>query len=122
MSYDIRFGVKVAGADDLFVEIGRPTFDSPTYNLGTMFRKCTGWDYNQGEWYNVAEVLPLIQQGIHELKFNPKEYRQYNPKNGWGDIGSALEALQSMEDAIRNLTVSDGWTEVVPPECLYVKW
>lgn len=122
MSYDIRFGVKVAGADDLFVEIGRPPYDSPTYNLGTMFRKCTGWDFSQGKWYNVAEVLPLIQHGINELKFNPGEYRQYNAPNGWGTVESALEALQSLEDGIRRMTVSDGWTEVIPPEFLYVKW
>lgn len=83
MSYDIRLGVKVEGGDNLFAVIAEPKLSDPTYNLREMFVNCTGWNYKQGEWYKVSEVIPLIENGIHELRFNSKEYEQYNPKNGW---------------------------------------
>lgn len=39
MSYDIRICVKVEGIDK-YADIARPEYDSPTYNLGEMFRSC----------------------------------------------------------------------------------
>ena len=76
MSYDLRLGVKVQGAEDLYAVIDEPELSSPTYNIGAMLRACTGWDFNQGEWYNAVEVLPLIQHGINELKFHERNYRK----------------------------------------------
>ena len=49
MSYDLRIGVTVEGTDIIAV-IAQPDKHSPTYNLGTMFRKCTGWDFEQSKW------------------------------------------------------------------------
>ena len=46
MSYDLRIAVKVDGCDK-FAGIAEPEYSSPTYNLGKMFRACTGWDYKQ---------------------------------------------------------------------------
>ena len=106
MSYDIRLAVAVAGApvnedgEQLYAVIGTPEYDSPTYNLGDMFRACTGWDFKQGTFYRVSEVLPLIEKGIHELQFNAKAYEKYEPENGWGTIRSALDALESMLECI----------------------
>ena len=125
MSYDIRLGVKVAGApDDCYAEIMSPRYDSPTYNLGKMFRACTGWDYKQGKWYKVSEVLPLIEHGVHELRFNSKEYQKYTPENGWGSLGGALETLESMLECIRRNTGDDEMWSVndIPIDCLYIKW
>lgn len=122
MSYDIRLGVKVEGAKDCYAVVAEPEYSSPTYNLGKMFRACTGWDYNQDEWYNVKDVLPLIEKGIHELTFNRKEYEQYNPENGWGSISSALEALESMLKCIADESGGHlSWNEI-PIECLYIHW
>ena len=67
MSYDIRIGVRVEGAPGCYAVIAEPEYSSPTYNIGDMFRACTGWNFEQGEWYKVSEVLPLIQHGISEL-------------------------------------------------------
>lgn len=122
MSYDLRLGVKVAGAEEVYAVIAEPEYSSPTYNLGKMFRECTGWDFEQGKWYNVPEVLPLIEHGIHELKFNENAYKQYNALNGWGMTRDALEALESLLECIYRS--SDGgwsWNEI-PLECLYVCW
>lgn len=122
MSYDIRIGVKVDGAEDLYAVIARPEYDSPTYNLGTMFRKCTGWDYKQGEWYYVPKVLPLIEHGIHELRFNEEEYRKYNAPNGWGTTEQALDVLDSLLACIIEQNRGTFTENQIPLEFLYVKW
>ena len=42
MSYDLRVCVKIEGCDK-YANIAMPEYDSPTYNLGAMFRACTGF-------------------------------------------------------------------------------
>lgn len=126
MSYDIRFGVKVAGApDDCYAVIGNPEYDSPTYNLREMFVKSMDWDYTQGEWYPITEVLPKVQHGILELTLHQSRYLQYEPENGWGTIGSAIECLQSIIDYFK----LDSWTGFfgswnadIPLDCIYMRW
>lgn len=123
MSYDLRLSVKVEGGDNLYAVIDEPELNSPTYNLGEMFRACMDWDFEQGEYYNVAEVLPKIQRGIYELKFNEPEYRKYNAKNGWGDTASALRALQSLEECIRKNLPGAGWSwNEIPMGLMYLQW
>lgn len=123
MSYDIRIGVKVEGLDVIAV-IDEPEYSSPTYNLGKMFRACTGWDYKQGEWYNAAEVYPMITRGIEELEQNPGIYKQLNPPNGWGNIDSALKTLNSLKRCIDENTGADVWSkwQVIPLKYLWVRW
>ena len=117
MSYDIRFGVKVAGApDDCFAVIGQPEYDSPTYNLRDVFVKSMGWNYHQGEWYSITDVLPKIQRGIDELTQHPEKYKPLEPDNGWGTVGSANQCLRSVVDYFSddNWTV---WAAVGTPTC-----
>ena len=123
MSYDICLGVKVEGADDLYAVIAEPEYSSPTYNIGKMFRACTGWDFKQGVWYKVSEVLPLIQHGISELELHEPKYRKYNSPNGWGTTESALEALQSLEACIRENAPESSitWNDI-PLDLMYVRW
>ena len=120
MSYDIRFGVKVADADGLIVRIGSPEYDSPTYNIGTMHRKCMDWDFKQGVWYKVVDVLPNIERGLHEITFNEKAYTKYNAENGWGTTQSARECLKSVLLEIEHY--HDGWNQEIPLEHLYMEW
>lgn len=115
MSYDLRIAVKVQGCDR-FAIIATPEYDQPTYNLGEMFRACTGWDYDQGEYYNCAEVIGKIEQGIHELSVNRQKYKPMEPSNGWGSIASAKLALESLRDCIYEQA------EDIPIECLWVAW
>lgn len=122
MSYDLRVGVKVAGYDDLYVVIAEPEYSSPTYNIGEMLRVCTGWDFEQGKWYKASDVLPLIEHGIHELRFNEKEYFKYNDPDGWGTTESALKALESLLLCIQHeVSGSYTWNEI-PLDALYVCW
>lgn len=126
MSYDIRFAVKVAGApDDCYAVIGHPVYDSPTYNLRDMFVACMGWDYEQSKWYPLMEVLPKIERGVHELTFNVRKYKKFNPKNGWGDTESALLALKSIVDYFSPNNYGGlvgSWNADIPLDCFYISW
>ena len=124
MSYDLRFGTKVATDDgsDLFVVIGYPEYDSPTYNLGEMFRACTGWDFKQGEWYKAEDVLPLIRHGLAGLTAYPGKYRKYEPGNGWGTVEGAAHTLRSLIEGIEEYGEPDGNWSAVPLKYLYVRW
>ena len=115
MSYDIRLGVQIKDTD-IIAEIGEPEYDSPTYNLGTMFRECTGWDFKQGEWYPCKIAFLYICDGIYELVNNPWKYKEYEPDNGWGTISVALRTLESVRDYIKSRE------QDIPLEYLWIKW
>lgn len=115
MSYDIRLGVKVEGLDKI-VEIGEPELANPTYNLGQMFRACTGWDYEQGEYYKCSDVIEKIEHGIRELKTRPSAYKVLEPPNGWGTLDGAIRVLESMRACIYERA------EEIPLEHLWIAW
>ena len=123
MSYDIRFGVKVEGAADVYAIIGQPEYASPTYNIREILVRCMDWDYEQGKWYRMDEVLPKIEDGIMELISNPHLYKLYEPENGWGSVESAKNCLGS----IYKWFYPDNewgrkWDEDIPLNCMYMKW
>ena len=120
MSYDISFGVKVVGAEDKIIIIGEPEYSSPTYNIRDIFVQSMDWDYHQGEWYSMDEVLPKIERGIHELSFNDKKYKHLEPDNGWGSVDSALCTLRSIYGWFAN--EDGGWDKDIPLNCIYMKW
>jgi len=124
MSYDIRFGVKVAGADDCYAVIGQPEYDSPTYNLRDIFVQSMGWCYHQGEWYKITEVLPKIQRGITELTLHPQKYKKLEPGNGWGTVNSAIMSLQSIVSYFTNDLngLGNSWNADIPIDCIYMRW
>lgn len=122
MSYDVRFGVKVEGMIGYIAVVDEPKYSSPTYNLREMFVACMEWDYSQGEWYNCTDVLPKFQRGLHELRFNREQYKQYNPPNGCGSIDSAIEFMESVVQKIGEI-VSGDWTwNKIPLEHLWMRW
>ena len=124
MSYDIRFAVKVADREDLYAVIGEPERSSPTYNIGSLLRKCMDWDFTQGEWYSVTEIIPHIERGIHELTFNQTKYKSLEPENGWGDCSTALEALMSIMAWLTEewSGIKGSWNADIPLECIYMSW
>lgn len=123
MSYDIRFGVKVVGApDDVFAVIGHPEHDSPTWNLRDIFVKSMDWDYSQGIWYPMTEVIPKVERGIHELTFKQSKYVKLEPDNGWGTVGNALECLKSIYAWFDQNSWECRWDTDIPLECIYMRW
>lgn len=120
MSYDLRFAVK--GIDEKMYVVFTPEYDSPTYNIGEMFRKAMDWDFIQGEWYKVEDVLPNIERGIHELTFNSRAYKKYEPDNGWGSVGSALRCLNGlMRELQEHINGGCDWNEY-SLDNLYICW
>jgi hypothetical protein len=115
MSYDIRLHVKADGCD-VYPVVAVPEYDSPTYNLGKMFRACMDWDYSQGENYKCDFVIDRVERGIKELRTKRKKYVKFNPENGWGDIDGAIEALESLRECIYETA------EEIPLDCLYMTW
>ena len=115
MSYDLAIAVKIDGTE-LFKDVEYPIYDSPTYNLGTMFRKATGWDFKQGKYYKCSEVIENIEQGIRELRMYPEKYKKYEAENGWGTIKSAIRDLESLRDCIYETA------EDIPIKHLWVTW
>ena len=126
MSYDLRIAVKVEGAEkgNEFAIIAEPERSNPTYNLGEMFRACTGWDFEQSKFYKVSDVYQNIVRGIVNLTEHEEEFEKYNSPNGWGTTKSALEALQSLKDCIDEIEDPNGWSgwNTFPKSVLYVAW
>lgn len=122
MSYDLRFAVKVKDAPkDMFAIIGQPELHSPTYNIGMIFRKAMDFDFVQGEFYKLSELIPHIERGMKELRINAKEYKHLEPENGWGTTDSALKALKSIMDWIDD-DLKWGWNSDIPLDCIYMAW
>jgi hypothetical protein len=126
MSYDLRIAVKVEGAekDNEFAIIAEPERNNPTYNLGEMFRACTGWDFKQSEFYKVSDVYQNIVRGIVNLTEHEDEFEKYNPPNGWGTTQSALAALKSLKECIDDIEDPHSWSgwNTFPKELRYVAW
>lgn len=115
MSYNLEISVKVEGCGK-FIAIAKPSYSSPTYNLGKMFRACMGWDFRQCHHYRCADCIDYITKGIRELRNNPANYTQFEPENGWGRVPTALLTLETLLTCIREQE------EELPLSCLYVSW
>lgn len=112
MSYDLEILVKIENGD--YICIIEPEYSSPTYNLGTMFRKVMKWDFKQGVVYNIDEIFENIEYGISELERFPGKYVQYEPENKWGTVNGALEVLKSLKNCILE--------QEIDIKYLYMRW
>ena len=129
MSYDIRFCVKTEVPDlegNQYVTVRVPEYDSPTYNYRKMFVALMDWDYKQGVYYHMPEVLEKLKLGLKRIKAKPEKYRKYEPSNRWGTVEGARECLESWIEELTPPT--DGtyyYNRVVcnwPIEALYWRW
>lgn len=116
MSYDIRFAVKAENG--AFVVFHTPEYDTPTYNVGTIFRKAMDFDFKQGEFYRVSELIPHLIKGANEVLYHKDKYIQYEPDNGWGSVDTVRTALMSILDAIEYIKEWHG----IPLEYFYMAW
>ena len=119
MSYDLRFAVK--GIDERMYVVFEPDLHSPTYSLRTLFRKCMDWDFKQGEYYAVKDVLPMIERGIDELSFNSERYERYEPANGYGTLDGALRVLTGLVRCVEKHMAGYDWNSY-DFDNLYLCW
>ena len=98
MSYDISFRVKVEGVDS-YVEVGDCEANI-TWNVRKIIELSTGLP-----WHNEAnnglcvDVIPKIEQGLMELRKNPKKYKPYEAKNGWGTVEGTIRFYERILEA-----------------------
>lgn len=122
MSYDIRFAVETVHPNkfgECFAVVDAPANDSPTYNVGSIFRACMGWDFEQGVWYPMAEALEHIDKGIGNLRGNFDAYRHLEPENKWGTVETVWNCLTSWREEIESpYGVTGRW----PIETLWWRW
>ncbi len=122
MSYDIRIGVQTVHQSrwgESFAVVHVPEMDSPTYNVGNIFRKVMGWDFRQGMWYPLTEVIEHIDHGIRELRGNFDAYRHMEPENKWGTVETVWECLTSWRAELEDpYGVTGDWA----PEHLWWRW
>lgn len=98
MSYDIRWCVKTVCPNregECFAVVKEPSLSSPTYNYHRMFVALMDWDYDQGEYYHMPEVLERLKTGLGRIKADPEAYRKYEPDNKWGTVEGARKCLES---------------------------
>lgn len=98
MSYDISFKVKVEDSN-LWVPVGDCDANI-TWNLREMIVQSTGLSWNNTEDNGLCiDVMPAIYKGLHELRVNPKKYKQYESPNGWGTLQGCIHFFVRIIDA-----------------------
>jgi hypothetical protein len=101
MSYDIKFKVKVEGAN-LWIEVGNYGAGT-TWNVREMIVKSTGLEWKNNENNGLCkDVIPYIRKGYEELVHHPEKYRQYEPNNGWGTVESTRLFFQTLLEDWQN--------------------
>lgn len=94
---------------DITLTATRPTsvFESNiTHNLAEMADQA---ELYKGMWRpeelgitKAAELIPLLEKGLSKLLDTPYYYKQFNPKNGWGNyeglVNVVTEYLQACKD------------------------
>ena len=46
-----------------------------------------------------VQALPSLQRAINALRWNPEEYLEHSPTNGWGSLEESVEFLEKIRDA-----------------------
>lgn len=70
---------------------------SPTYNLGPMWR-AAGLPFSDEsiEGKAIADLLPVLEAGLANLRADPARFRAMNPPNGWGSYEGLCDVVERM--------------------------
>lgn len=105
MSYNISFRVKVEGVET-WIDTG--TCDANiTWNVRDIITRSTGLPWvNEIDNGLVMDIIPCIEKGRLELMSNPKKYKRYEAKNGWGTVDDTIaffdRILRCWDDFVRD--------------------
>lgn len=116
MSFDFRFVAKLEGIEE-YATVGYLEANI-TYNVGTLIRKSTNWDLKNGVGEKLTDLIPKLLVGIRELTLNEKEYQQYEPANGWGNIEGVINLYENIIKAWKEL--KEGSEEIANIAHIYI--
>ena len=95
MSYDIDFRVKVEGIDR-YISV-HDCGANITWNVRKIIELSTGLPWlNEANNGLCKDIIPHIEQGLAELKKNPKKYKQYEASNGWGTVEGTISFFETV--------------------------
>lgn len=97
---------------DVYLTAVRPTTvhdGNITHNLGKMADAVklsddltlyhVLWRPDEHGLVYAADIVDYLFKGLEILKRDPKKFRQYNPKNGWGSYEGLVEFVRKYLDA-----------------------
>lgn len=114
MSYDCEIGTVFANKTIECFYI--PTISNPTYNLRNIFCKAMDFEFTQGKWYPMKDMLGRFDRAIETIYADPASFRSLEPANRWGTVEGALECFKCWASESRDLLAE------VPIENLYFRW
>ena len=69
-----------------------------THNLGRIAVECgvyeACWQPEENGITHASQLIEPLTEAIAKLKGNPDYYKQFNPKNGWGDYDGFVKFLE----------------------------
>lgn len=77
-----------------------------THNLAEMADKAgiyeALWRPEEIGIKRAQELIPILEEGLRELKANPEYYKQFNSPNGWGKYESLVKFCEEYLEACKN--------------------
>jgi hypothetical protein len=99
LDFYIYPGVHESGSESISFNI--------THNLAPMADKAGLYkplwrpEENYDKPVLAIDVYPAIVAGFNNLMFNPENYKNLNPENGWGDYNSLVDFTANVLAALR---------------------
>ena len=94
MSYDIDLVIDTGVEERTVVTVG-----NYTSNVAGMWKKALGYSLRELDNKKADSCIEDLRKAIANMEDNPKEYKEMNPPNGWGDYEGALNYLRKLLDA-----------------------
>ena len=110
MSYDVSFKAKLEGADQ-WVYVGDDWINH-TSNTAAMIKEVCGSYPSEWNGKRCADMYPVLMQGASLLVRYPQRYRQFEPDNHWGTVGTTAEFLMKIADNCDNFP-----TAIIEVDC-----
>lgn len=101
MSYDVSFKMmRKTGGSDRWEYVGDEWINH-TSNTAAMIKEVCGSYPSEWSGLICADMYPVLVHGIELLTEHPQRYKQFEPRNGWGNIETTKEFLQKIADNCR---------------------
>lgn len=99
MSYDVWMTIDTGGPEPAAITDGY----NYTSNVSPMWTRALGRSLKELDGMLGSEAAPLLLDGYQAIMDNLPEYRELNPKNGWGNAEGAAEFLFKLHsDCVRH--------------------